>query len=215
MATIELDWLKNESPIRLDEYAYDVGFDLNKLEQKDLPYIHKQWIYNKIIGSILYYVSSVWEGEWDKLLTNVKQGVYVITLANKLSIDYDGFPSPVLYIGRGQIYNRIRSHLWSWIRHFSDSLQGLSFYFWMTEVKIKGSYEAYKDVESDLLYDFYEKFSHYPIQNSIFGKTPNKTHVYKSGWNKPLWNPPYIKSGWSIKPLQNNPWAFSTFNGVY
>jgi hypothetical protein len=207
MAHIEIEWTRTSTPIRINEYAQELGFNLTIIEQDSIPTQHWEWIDNKIRNSILYEISDCWEkDEWSTSLYEVNQGIYVINLADNLYLDYDGNPSPVMYIGRGQIMKRISSHLKNWIRNFSESLQGISFNIWMTEIKVRGLVDAFLDVETDLLDYFYDKFNSFPIQNTINGRNHYSEHEYNREWNKPLWNPSNIKNGWSIQPLDNNPW---------
>lgn len=79
----------------------------------------------------------------------------------------------------------------------------------MAEVKVSGSKNAYKEVETDLLNYFYDKYKCYPIQNSKTGDLHEKEHNYDKEWNKPLRNPTNINNGWSIKPLDNNDWSIN------
>lgn len=207
MAEIEYYWTKNEEPIRISEFATNLGFNLRTLEYEGAPEDKWEWINKKIRNSILAYLSDSWEEERSSPLSSVTQGIYVITLSDNLSIDYDGQPSKVLYIGRGQIRTRLADHFKQWIRYFTDSLQDISLDIWMTEIKVKGSKCAFKEVETDLLNHFYEKFNCYPIQNSKSGDYHEKEHNYCEEWNEPLRNPTNINYGWAIKPLRNNSWA--------
>ncbi len=102
---------------------------------------------------------------------------------------------------------RIYSHLKHWIRYLSDSLQDIALDIWMTEIRVNGNKNAFKEVETDLLNLFFEKFGSYPLQNQKSGDYHEKTHEYAENWNLPLRNPTNIQNGWSIKPLRNNPWA--------
>ena len=77
----------------------------------------------------------------------------------------------------------------------------------MTEIKVNGNKNAFREVETDLLNHFYSKFNCYPLQNKICGSIHEKIHNYGKNWNLPLKNSPTIQNGWSIKPLKNNPWA--------
>ncbi|GMT47734.1 MAG: hypothetical protein IEMM0007_1300 [bacterium] len=211
MATIEYYWTKTAEPIRISEFATSLGFNLRTLEYESVPDDKWEWINKKIRNVILAYVSECWEDnkeERNSALSSVNQGIYVVTLSDNLSIDYRGKPSKVLYIGRGQIHTRLSDHFKHWIRYFTDSLQDISFDIWMTEVKVSGSRNAYKEVETDLLNHFYYKFECYPIQNAKNGDYHEKAHDYCEAWNEPLRNPTNINNGWSIKPLRNNDWAF-------
>jgi hypothetical protein len=209
MAYIEYLWTKTEYPIRISEYANDLGFNLRTLDQTGISSEMWHWIDGKIRNQIMNYLSECWEENSEKEFSEVSQGIYIITLSDNLSIDYNNEPSQVIYVGRGQIKNRLKAHLALWIRDLSDSLQDISFDVWMTEVRVKGNANAFKEVESDLLNDFYEKFGCFPLQNKKFGDSHNKIHDYVDDWNKPLKNPSRhsVKNGWSIKPLGNNPWA--------
>jgi len=215
MAHIEYQWIQTKEPIRISEYANNLGFNLRTLKQAGITPDMRHWIDGKIRNKILAYLSECWEKE-EKLdentteqLSDVYRGVYVITLSDNLSIDYNREPSQVIYIGRGQIKNRLKAHFALWIRDLSDSLQDIAFDVWMTEVRVKGNANAFKEVESDLLYDFKEKFGRVPLQNKKRGDDHYKTHEYFDDWNLPLTNPKknHIRNGWSIEPLGNNPWA--------
>jgi hypothetical protein len=207
MANVEYIWTKTETPIRISEYANYLGFNLGIISNSGKSKDIREQINQKIRNSILSDLDDIYLEERDKLLSDIYQGVYVITLSDNLSIDYNGKPSKVLYIGRGKIRERIKMHISTWIYNFYDSLQDISFDIWMTEIKVNGSKDAYKEVESDLLGHFKNKFGSYPLQNSISGKYHEKIHDYHDDWNLPLRNPKDIQNGWSIKPLNKNPWA--------
>jgi len=210
VAEIDYYWTKTSEPIRISEFASDLGFNLRSLEYEGLESEKWDWIHSKIRNSIISYIEGCWENEGEKRSTDfslIKQGIYVLTLADNLSIDYDEQASKVLYIGRGQIRGRLSAHIKKWIREFSESLQDISFDVWMTEIKVKGSKYAYKEVEADLINHFYEKYDCFPIQNSKTGDYHEKEHDYPREWNRPLNNPSNINNGWSIKPLRNNPWS--------
>ncbi|MCD9495803.1 hypothetical protein [Photobacterium carnosum] len=206
MAQIDYEWVKSEHPIRFSEYAADMGINLRTLSYDNVKSDIWDWIDSKVRNNILKDLDEIWEDKSSSLLSSVKQGIYVITIADNLSIDYDGEPSKVLYIGRGQLRSRINSHLKYWLKHLSDSLQDISIHIWMTEIKVKGNKSAYKEVETDLLCYFHERFSVYPLQNAKSGDYHEKYHDYCSSWNLPLRNPSNINQGWSIKPLEGNPW---------
>jgi hypothetical protein len=212
MAEINYYWTKTSVPIRISEYADNLGFNLRTLDRENTTDEQLEWVHSKIRNKILSDISECWEADEEGRqfnLASISQGIYVITLSDNLSIDYNGNPSKVLYIGRGQIRIRLYNHMIQWLRHFTESLQDISFDIWMSEIKVKGSKDAYKNVESDLINYFYEKFKCLPIQNSSKGHYHEKSHTYCEEWNKPLKNAPYINKGWAIKPLENNPWSIA------
>ncbi|EJG0711655.1 hypothetical protein ACEV8V_22590 [Vibrio parahaemolyticus] len=206
MAKIEYEWVRNEKPIRFSEYANNMGINLRTLAYDTVKEDVWDWIDSRIRNRIMKDLDEIWEYECESALSTVTQGIYVITLGDNLSIDYNNRPSKVIYIGRGQLRSRINNHLKFWLKHFSDSLQDISIHIWLTEIKVKGNRNVYKDVETDLLWHFYDKFDAYPIQNAKSGDYHKKEHEYSLNWNLPLRNPSNITQGWSIKPLMNNPW---------
>ncbi|WP_135380791.1 hypothetical protein [Vibrio tasmaniensis] len=206
MAVIEYEWVRNEYPIRFSKYASDMGINLLTLSYDNVKEDIWDWIDSKIRLRIVKDLEDVWESEFNSSLSSVTQGIYVVTIGDNLSIDYQGLPSKVLYIGRGQLRSRINSHLKFWLKNLSDSLQDISIHIWMTEVKVRGNNQIYKEVETDLLSHFYHKYDALPLQNAKNGDFHEKEHDYGRNWNAPLRNPSNIQQGWSIKPLDNNPW---------
>ena len=178
MADIELEWTKTE-PISIREYGNYCGFDLSLINILQLPTDRRKWIEKEIVTSILEELDEAWEeDEWETPLYDVKKGVYVITLSGNICIEYTQKPSQVIYIGRGQIRNRIRKHLINWVTHFSESLQDIKFHFWMTEIKVPGSSNAFIEVEADLIKVFEKRYGEYPILNYKSGNSNDKNHNY-------------------------------------
>jgi hypothetical protein len=211
MATIEYNWIKTKNPIRISEYANSLGFNLRTIDYDGIADELWRMIDEKIRNRIISDLDKLWEEhtEGNQALSDVIQGVYVITLSDNLSINYKECPSKVIYVGRGKIRSRITSHLKYWIRYLSDSLQDIALDIWMAEIRVNGNRNAFKEVETDLLNFFYEKYRCYPLQNKKAGDYHEKNHEYCSDWNLPLRNRSNIQYGWSIMPLKNNPWAFT------
>lgn len=205
MATIEIDWTKSQ-PISIRDYASRCGFNLLTINLMDLADENRKWIERKVITGILADIDKAWKTEWEKQLSQVDKGIYVITMAGNLCVQYKHGPSQVIYIGRGQIRKRFYQHLKNWVANFSESLQDIKFRFWMTEVKIPGSTNAFKDVESDLICNFRNKFGEFPLLNKKNGDTCQKYHSYNANLTKPFKNEHQIKSGWYIRPMADNEW---------
>ncbi len=202
----EIHWTKSD-PVSIRDYGNFCGFNLITIDIKQLPIDKAQWIEKKIVSSILSDLDETWEGdEWPLRLHDVEKGVYVITIAGNICVDYKDEPSQVVYIGCGKTRNRIDSHLKNWVSTFSESLQDISFCFWMTEVKIPGSPDAYMNVESELIRRFDERFGEPPILNYKAGKRYKVEHTFDRTLTKPFINLPSIKAGWKIKPMPDNEW---------
>ncbi|MBA3015238.1 MAG: hypothetical protein KKD63_03840 [Proteobacteria bacterium] len=210
---IEIRWARTKDPIKLGDYAKDFGIDINILSyySDSQPFSEFPWLESKVRNSILKDIEYYWEEEKEENMSsfaNVKKGVYVITLMDNIGIEYGKEVSQVLYIGRGALKNRINDHLKIWIPAITNSIYDFSLCFWMTEVKRRNNSDFFKEVESDLLWEFREKHKTTPLQNKIMGADHNKYHNYKKGWKRPLWKmSKSLKDGWAIKPLGENPWA--------
>ena len=209
MSRIKFEWVKTYEPIRISQYANDLGFNLRTLDYQGISAEIWDIIDGKIRNSIMEILDERWEDAEGvtKPLSQVKKGVYVITLGDNLSIDYNGKSSKVIYIGRGRIRSRIYNHFKLWVRYLSDSLQDISLDVWMAEIKIQGSANAFREVETDLLTTFREKYGVYPLQNYKSGDNHSKDHEYNCDWKAPINNPTNIQYGWAIRPLKLNPWA--------
>ena len=202
----EIHWTKSV-PVSIRDYGNSCGFNLITIDIMQLPKDKAQWIEKKIVSSILADLDETWEKDERLLrLHDVEKGVYVITIAGTICIDYKNGPSQVVYIGRGKTRSRIYSHLKNWVSTFSESLQDISFCFWMTEIKIPGSPDAFMDVESELIRRFDDRFGEYPILNYKAGKGYKVEHTFDRTLTKPLSNLPSIKAGWKIKPMPENEW---------
>ena len=185
MAIIKFKWVKTEHPIRISEYANELGFNLRTIDYNGIAEELWDMIDGKIRNQIMFGLDELWEeqAESQRVLADVTQGVYAITLSDNLSIDYNGNPSKVIYIGRGKTRSRIYNHLKYWIRYLSDSLQDIALDIWMTEIRVNGNKNAFKEVETDLLYYFHDKFGCFPLQNKKYGNnagivSAEKTYVF-------------------------------------
>jgi hypothetical protein len=114
MAKIELEWKKSE-PISIRKHGNNGGFNLSIIDLLELSKEKREWIETEIVDSILKKLEEVWEeDEWRVTFPKVKKWVYVITLTDNICIKYEKGFSQVVYIGTGQIRNKIKSHLKEW-----------------------------------------------------------------------------------------------------
>jgi hypothetical protein len=206
MAFIEVIWTKTKS-INIREYASCFVFNKPTIDLSSLSTNRRNWIEKEIVSCILEDLDETWEqDQWETPLFKVNKGVYVITLSGNICIQYPNKESQVVYIARGKIRSRIKIHLTNWVTHFSESLHDIKFQIWMTQIKIPGAPNAFKDVEADLIEIFEEEYGDIPIQNSKGGNYHNKDHNYNAEWKSPLKVDPSINSGWCIKPMPDNEW---------
>jgi len=212
VANVKITWMRNEYPVRLGEVAKEFGVDIATLADYANPFEAFPWLESKVRFRILENIADEWNEnklEGMREFSEVRKGVYVITLASNISIDYSGKPSQVLYIGRGALKQRFSEHLKRWIPAITKSIYDFGLIFWMTEIRKAGSGDLFKEVESDLLVEFKDEYGRVPLQNKIRGKINEKLHSYENGWKKPFWKNKKLKSGWAIRPLEKNPWKMT------
>jgi len=61
MAEIECRWTKNDKPIRISEFATNLGFNLKLLEYNGIQENKMDWVNKKLQSSIIAYLSETWE----------------------------------------------------------------------------------------------------------------------------------------------------------
>lgn len=132
-----------------------------------------------------------------------KKGVYVIRMCRPFSINYPKRPSPVLYIGEGQIKKRLTEHLKSWVIDLAADMPNLRIEIRTTEPKIRNNNAAHKDVEADLLWKFCELYGALPLLNRQ-NEYHERLHIYRKGFFNVL-NPGSGKGyKWALLPVASN-----------
>jgi len=208
----KIKWVSTEA-ISVRDSASTIGFNLHKIDLTNIADDKKKWIIDKIVKMILDKVQSAWEDAgYDSLISGIEKGVYVITLADNISVQYKYDISQVLYIGRGKVRDRIKNHLVNWITHLSESLQDIKFKFWFTEIIKQGSPNAFKNVESDLICIFRNTYGEFPLLNKKNGDTCRVDHEYDASLKKPFRINPKAKTGWCIRPMEDNDWFRETLD---
>lgn len=144
-------------------------------------------------------------------LTNVIGGIYIISLSNPLSIQYRQGRSQVIYIGRGNITGRIKSHFERKLFDFMLSLSGADFDFHFSQPALKGTWDYFKHVEHSMLEYFSDIYAgmddkrRFPILNKNAGTF--KGYAGGTDW----WKKPLKAQGrrplWEIKPTDFSDFA--------
>lgn len=208
LANIEIAWAVTD-PISVFDEARQLGFDLRKFDDQsdEVRFAVKKASVDHIIKKI----RAEWRGAYGdeykphQDFNAIKNGVYVIAIGAGFGVGYPKDCSEVMYIGRGKIASRLRSHLNNWIFDMSLSLRDVPFKFYMETVADGRSRNAFKDFEHFLLERFSDKFGDKPLINKIHGRAGTIDHDFGGNWNAPLSNrgKQYI---WSIKPTEKNDW---------
>lgn len=206
MANITIHWTKTPL-ISVSEEARDLGFDLRKFDHQD------EEVQISVRKASIDRVMRKVRDTWDKADSNknalafsaIRNGVYVISIGEGFGVAYKDRASEVMYIGRGILTNRIRSHLQQWIFDMSRSLRDVPFRFYMCTVGDKRNPESFKDFEHRLLDEFSERYGEKPLINKYAGREGHIDHQYLGAWSAPLDNrgKRYL---WEIRPSEKNAW---------
>lgn len=207
MAKLNVAW-KTTRLISVFEEARALGFDLRKYD--DLHVDVQVILKRATVARVLQIIRDTWDQavsdttnkNW---FAEVTSGVYVISIGQGFGVTYGEQCSEVMYIGRGAIASRLRSHLHNWIFDMSKSLRDVPFKFYMEEFSDQRSKDAFKDFEHWLLERFHDKFGEKPLVNKIGGREGRIEHSFGGNCAAPLNNngKSYL---WQIRPTRKNRW---------
>jgi hypothetical protein len=169
----------------------DAGFDMSVFDKysSEVQAEARKLSIKKALQSLRYN----FEDKTSYPLGEIKRGIYVIRLSGSMSIKYQKGNSPILYIGQGNVENRIKGHYQTKLFDFMLSLKGADFDFFVCE-PWKSHYrnnDFHKQIEFEMLSDFVENYGGisdrycFPLMNKISGSNRN----LESGerwWRKPL-----------------------------
>ena len=169
-------------------YARNAGFDLAMYSDYDEE-VQAELRKRAVKESLSAIKLACEEQGFD--VSAVRSGIYVIALSNPLSVSYRIKRSQVIYIGRGNIVGRIKTHFESKLFDFMLGLSGADFDFFFAKPARRGTKEYFKHVEHLMLEYFANQYGgmddkhRYPILNKNAGNNRN----YAEGldwWKKPL-----------------------------
>jgi hypothetical protein len=207
-----VSWIVSRG-ISMRDAAEWVGFKIDNL-QKFSPSTKKEFK-TKVVNSIIKDLDSEWKDNvknngftsLSSSLQNVDRGIYILCFDSGLCVNYTGGKSKVLYIGKGKIRQRIKTHLDNKLFDLFLQIPGIKFKFYMTEPKKPGpnGQEYFHDFEHDLLAEFSKLYAGHdgnklwPMFNKNAGRQHSNQHQHKAGWKLPLKN---TKAGyvWSLSP---------------
>jgi hypothetical protein len=169
-------------------YARYAGFDLALYEDYDKKV--QAELRKRAVREALYAIKSACEAQGFDV-ESVKAGVYVIALSNPLSIQYRLRRSQVIYIGRGNIMGRIKTHFDRKLFDFMLGLSGADFDFFFAKPTRAGTKNYFVHVEHLMLDYFSSQYGgmddkrRFPILNKSAGNNRNYA-VGDDWWKKPL-----------------------------
>lgn len=189
-------------------YARDAGFDLAMYH--DYSEQVQTELRKRAVKEALHTIKTACEDK-DFDIASIKNGIYVISLSNPLSIQYRAGRSQVIYIGIGNIMGRIKSHFDNKLFDFMLGLAGADFDFYFACPALSGTATYYKHVEHLMLEYFKEQYGgmddkrRFPILNTNAGN--NKEFNGGDDW----WKKPLKASGkrplWELKPTNFSDFA--------
>jgi hypothetical protein len=197
----KVNWwkLKDQS---LGLAAREAGYDLAMYPE--YPPSVRALLKAAAIKNVMATILDDFGWQFGRELGTIKQGVYVICLANPFTIKYGQTTSDIVYIGRGNICGRLKSHFENSLFDVMMSLAGSNFTFHLSEPIDKAGEGYFKQLEFDLLENFRQKIGDgkYPILNKNAGSDQNLK--LGEGWNKPL-KGAGKKPTWAIEPTYKRP----------
>ena len=92
------------------------------------------------------------------------KGVYIISVIEPFCLSYPRGSSNIIYIGRGNTWNRLNQGHAKWIVPLSKRL-GLRFKINFGMPRVQKTADAFKHVEGDLIRIFVNKYGQFPYMN--------------------------------------------------
>ena len=191
--------LRNQN---LAVYCRNAGFDLAIFDQYSTPV--QEELKKRTIKEAVEGIKSDFMNESGFQLTDIKKGVYVISVSTPFSVLYNNNShSQVIYIGMGNIIGRIDSHLKGSLFKFMQSLSGANFDFHFANPHFESNDNYYKHVEYLMINYFEQKFGgKRPLLNSNAG-SDKAIEDDNPWWTRPLKNAG-ARPQWHINPTDKN-----------
>ena len=133
-----------------------------------------------------------------------ERGVYVIRLLPPFAIRYPRADSPVVYIGEGNIPQRISSHNKSWLTALLGEGVDAQVEAMICFPRVRNNQTAYKQLEASLLGYFRNSYNSLPLNNRQ-NETAYNNHQYDShSIVQALGLGAGKRYKWSLEPMKAN-----------
>lgn len=142
------------------------------------------------------------------------KSVYVIRTVRPFSIAYEKKSSPVLYIGEGNVGDRVRSHMKKWIADLGKHIPQLGIEVRYCRPIAKGIKNVHRDAEADLLWRFWELYGTSPLFNRQY-EYHDRNHTYDANFFKVLTPGSGRGYHWALRPLASNFSYPSSLKGTF
>ena len=135
------------------------------------------------------------------------QCVYVVRLRGEVAVSYGERHSPVIYIGEGNAYGRIYSHV-NWISSLLVSVPNMEIEVQIAEIARRNHTSLCEYIEADMIRWFHEDIGALPWFNRQRERSKEKAHSYEHEAESSLRRRLGVGSGssflWAIRPTQIN-----------
>lgn len=201
MPNADISWVK------LRDYSLawstrEAGYDLTMFE--DYPANVQDTLRQEAVKVATEYLEAEYEEKVQKDLRDLAWGVYVIRLSSGFTISYPKSNAPIVYIGRGRVGGRAKSHFSQKLFPLMQSLSGADFDFWISDPRTgkrgRPSPNYHQQLEFSLIEKFEAKFGKKPLLNKN-GGTDRGLELGK-GWDKPL-STKGQRPKWILKPTEH------------
>ncbi|WP_139274579.1 hypothetical protein [Roseovarius azorensis] len=192
--------------------AAGLSFDALDIVEKTFKVNGVQKLRGKVVGRLGSELRREYANQnGEKDINAVSTGCYCIGIGGEYQIRYsDGFASRVVYIGSGNVYGRLKSHLKDKLFDFAHAMRGIPLTFHIAD--LRESKLDHKNLEQMLLDKFKSNSGgSLPLlnKNNAVNKamdSPSESKL-KAGWDKPLHKDKGKQvAKWLIEPRNFDEW---------
>ena len=205
-------WIKHQS---LATAAREAGFDLAMFHQYSDE--TQRELRKNSVKYVIRNIADAYEEETDADLRDLKYGVYVIRLASPFIVNYkdsecdvsgeNGTTSQIIYIGRGDVLGRLKSHFDRKLFDFMQSLSGAEFDIQILDPTSDhfSKDNLHKQIEHELLKAFSERVTckdrGFPLLNKKKAESVGLDYCGEK-WDHPLRKRDHRTIEWIITPTE-------------
>jgi len=134
---------------------------------------------------------------------DLSRSVYVIRLNGDFCIQYPKDQSPTLYIGEGNLQQRIHNHK-AWVTELKNLVGKSKFQICIALPRVKKNPDAYKDCEAALIHRFDELFNSAPLWNKQFESRRNCYEYNIRQMDRAIRKRSGAKYKWAVAPMPSS-----------
>ncbi len=135
---------------------------------------------------------------------DLKRSVYVIRLNGNYCIQYPRGQSPCVYIGEGNLSQRITSHR-TWTSELAELVDEYSFQICIATPRVRNKFYAYQDAEAALIDRFAARYGSAPLWNKIFEYRRTEYEYNRRSMDEAIGKRSGAKYKWALAPMPASP----------